>query len=358
MKKTLSVILSASMVLTLAACGGSSSQSAAPAAGTAAATEATSAFENLEPVELLVADSAAPSTAIVLFENSVAEKISEKTGGKLTMDIHSGGELGGDADLIRQLQSGDIDALGCQIAPAVAFIPELAVFDLPMVFAKYDGDKIEKVLNGSGEFRTAINKAYESNSLHLLGFLQNATYRLTSSSVDLPDLASYTGLQIRTMENANHMAFWSAIGANPTPLAWAEVYFALQSGLIAAEENSADTIVNANLNEVQKYIACTNHILYCNQFSMNQNSWDELDPAYQAVLEEAIREATEEIRSQLADIDVNSKKALEEKGMTVIEYPTTFFDEVLAIDAVKELYQKIDGETNGLGSVLQKELAE
>ena len=358
MKKTLSVILSASMLLTLAACGGSSSQNAAPAAGTAAATEATSAFENLEPVELLVADSAAPSTAIVLFENSVAEKVSEKTGGKLTMDIHSGGELGGDADLIRQLQSGDIDALGCQIAPAVAFIPELAVFDLPMVFAKYDGDKIEKVLNGSGEFRTAINKAYESNSLHLLGFLQNATYRLTSSSVDLPDLASYTGLQIRTMENANHMAFWSAIGANPTPLAWAEVYFALQSGLIAAEENSADTIVNANLNEVQKYIACTNHILYCNQFSMNQNSLDERDPAYQAVLEEAIKEATEEIRSQLADIDVNSKKTLEEKGMTVIEYPTTFFDEVLAIDAVKKLYQKIDGETNGLGSVLQKELGE
>ncbi len=91
---------------------------------------------------------------------------------------------------------------------------------------------------------------------------------------------------------------------------------------------------------------------------MNQNSWDELDPAYQAVLEEAIKEATEEIRSQLADIDVNSKKTLEEKGMTVIEYPTTFFDEVLAIDAVKELYQKIDGETNGLGSVLQKELGE
>ena len=61
---------------------------------------------------------------------------------------------------------------------------------------------------------------------------------------------------------------------------------------------------------------------------------------------------------QLADIDVNSKKDLEGKGMTVIEYPDSFFDDVLAIGAVNELYQKIDGETNGLGSVLQKELAE
>lgn len=59
------------------------------------------------------------------------------------------------------------------------------------------------------------------------------------------------------------MAFWTAIGAEPTPLAWAEVYFALQSGTITAEENAADTIVGANLNEVQKYLAETNHILIC-----------------------------------------------------------------------------------------------
>ena len=74
MKKTLSAVLTASMILTLTACGGSSSQSAAPAAG-AAASEATSAFENLEPVELLVADSAAPSTAIVPAANLAVTQI-------------------------------------------------------------------------------------------------------------------------------------------------------------------------------------------------------------------------------------------------------------------------------------------
>ena len=340
MKKTLSAVLAASMILTLTACGGSSSQSAAPAAG-AAASEATSAFENLEPVELLVADSAAPSTAIVLFENSVAEKVAEKTGGKLTMDIHSGGELGGDADLIRQLQGGDIDALGCQIAPAVAFIPELAVFDLPMVFAKYDGDTIENVLNGSGEFRTAISKAYETNGLHLLGFLQNATYRLTTSNTELKDLASFKGLKIRTMENANHMAFWTAIGAEPTPLAWGEVYISLQNGTIDAEENAADTVAGANFQEVQKYLAFTNHILYCNQLAINKDKWESLDPAYQAALEQAMTQTLADMSAKLKDIDASNKKALEEKGMTMIEYPDSFYDEVLALDGVKALYAEL-----------------
>ena len=70
------------------------------------------------------------------------------------------------------------------------------------------------------------------------------------------------------------MAFWTAIGAEPTPLAWSEVYFALQSGTIDAQENAADTCVGANLNEVQKYLACTNHILYLNQICINKDVYD------------------------------------------------------------------------------------
>ena len=115
--------------------------------------------------------------------------------------------------------------------------------------------------------------------------------------------------------------------------------------------------MNANLNEVQKYVACTNHILYCNQFSLNQESWDNLDPAYQEVLVQAIQEASEEVRSQLTDLDKTSKAALQEAGMEIIEYPDTFFDEVLALDTVKALYEQIDAATNGLGSLLQEGLA-
>ena len=152
------------------------------------------------------------------------------------------------------------------------------------------------------------------------------------------------------------MAFWTAIGAEPTPLAWSEVYFALQSGTIDAEENAADTVVGANLNEVQSVLACTNHILYANQMSINKEAYDALDPAFQAALNQAVSEAMAELRPQLADIDANNKKTLQDKGMKLIEYDNAFYDEILALDTVQKLYTDIDTQCGGLGTTLQESL--
>ena len=152
------------------------------------------------------------------------------------------------------------------------------------------------------------------------------------------------------------MKFWQAIGANPTPLAWPEVYFALQSGTVNAEENAADTIVGANLNEVQKYLACTNHILYANQICINKKAYDSLDPAYQKALNQAVQEALKEMEPKLAAIDNKNKETLKSKGMTIINYDNAFFDKILALDGVKALYKDIDGQVGGLGATLQKAL--
>ena len=364
MKKIISAVLAGSMAMSLAACGGSSASNAAPAAsGTASAAAPaasagdTAAYEDLDPVELVLADSAAKGAAGQLFDEAFAAKVEEITGGQLTIDLHTNGDLGNDVDILRQMQSGDIDLVGCQIAPMVSFVPDLALFDLPMVFAKYDGDTIDKVLNGEdSEVRQTLNAAYEEADMHLLGFLQNATYRLTTSNTDLQTLADFKGLQIRTMENANHMAFWTAIGAEPTPLAWAEVYFALQSGTITAEENASDTVKGANLNEVQKYLANTNHILYCNQLSINNDKFNSLDPAYQQALQQAANEAMAEMRPQLKSIDETNQADLESAGMTIITYDDAFFDEILNLDGVKALYSSIDESIGGLGTTLQESL--
>lgn len=354
MKKITSLFLSLAMVLTLASCG---SKPASSSASASTSQGAAGPYDNLEPVELVGADSTGKGTAGQLFGELVASKVSEITGNKLTIDYHPNGDLGGDADLLRQMQSNDIQLVVCQTAPVVSFIPKMSVFDLPMAFSKYDGDTIDKVLNGSdSQFKTQMSEAYDAAGFHLLGFLQNATYRLATANKDLKDLAAFKGLQIRTMENSNHMAFWSAIGAEPTPLAWAEVYFALQSGAIDAQENAADTCVGANFQEVQKYLACTNHILYVNQIAINKDAFAELDPAYQAALEQAVSEALAEMRPQLTQIDKDNKAILEKGGMTIIEYDNTFFDEFLNLQGVKDLYNKIDKEVGGLGTTLQTAL--
>lgn len=350
MKKLISLLLMAAMTMTLAACGGTDEPVPAP--------EGEGPYAHLAPVELVGADSTGKDAAGQLFGELVTEKLAEITGGKLTMDYHPNGDLGGDADLLRQAQNNDIQIVVCQTAPVVSFIPEMAVFDLPMVFAKYDGAAIDKVLNGEdSEFKTKLNEAYEAAGFRLLGILQNATYRLTTADRELKDLSSFDGLQIRTMENSNHMDFWTAIGAAPTPLAWAEVYFSLQSGAIDAQENAADTCVGANFQEVQKYLACTNHILYANQICISKEAYDALDPAYQAALEQAVSEALAEMAPRLTDIDAQNKQVLADGGMTIIEYDDAFYDAVLALDGVKVLYERLDEEIGGLGTTLQEALA-
>lgn len=349
MKKFLAMLLALAMCLVLVACGGGTTTE--PDTQEDTQTEA-GPYDALDPVELIGADSTGKGAAGQIFGEYVASRVAEITGGKLTIDYHPNGDLGGDADLLRQMQSNDIQLVVCQTAPTVSFIPEMAVFDLPMSFAKFDGDKIDSVLNGDNAFTAALGKAYEAQSLHLLGFLQNATYRLTTANEDLSTMDGFKGLQIRTMENANHMAFWQAIGAEPTPLAWAEVYISLQNGTIDAEENAADTCVGANFQEVQKYLACTNHILYCNQICINKEAYESLDPAYQAALDQAVADAIAYMRPQLEKIDKDNKQILVDGGMTLIEYDAAFYDNILNMDGVKALYTKIDGDTNGLANLL------
>ena len=332
MKKAAALFMAAAMAASLSACGGGSSTGTttaptqAPAAegseaeGGASADVDTSSFEGLDDVELIGADNTSKGAAGQLFGELVAAKVV------------------------------------CQTAPLVSFVPEAAVFDLPMVFSKYDGDTIDGVLNGDSAFRTELSSAFDAAGFHYLGILQNATYRLTTANKELNTLADFKALQIRTMNNSNHMAFWTAIGAEPTPLAWSEVYFALQSGTIDAQENAADTCVGANLNEVQKVLACTNHILYANQMTINKEAYDSLDPAYQAALNQAVTEALAELRPQLSEIDEQNKQTLVDKGMTLIEYDNAFYDEILNLDTVKKLYSDIDSQVNGLGATLQEAL--
>lgn len=131
-------------------------------------------YDELEAVELIGADSTGQGAAGQLFGELVAAKVDEITGGQLTIDYHPNGELGGDEDLLRQMQSNDIQIVVCQTAPIVSFVPEMAVFDMPMVFAKYDGDTINAVLNDEeSAFRQELASAYEAADYHLPGILDS-----------------------------------------------------------------------------------------------------------------------------------------------------------------------------------------
>jgi tripartite ATP-independent transporter DctP family solute receptor len=349
MKKVVSIILAFVLVFSLAACAKPAPAPAAPAAETPAANS-NDPFAALAPVELKFGNGAAIGAAGDLWALEFNRIVEEKTNGKLKVAYFPNMQLGNDSEMVQQMLAGDIDIVAQQTAPTTEFVPEVAVFDLPMAFAKYDAATIDKVLNNSG-FTTLLNEAYGKAGLVNLGFLQGATFRETTSNKELRKLEDFKGLKIRTMNNKNHMAFWKELGANPTPLAWSEVYISLQQGVVEAQENATDTCVNAKLDEVQKYLVNTHHILYLNQFLMNKNKFNSLDPAYQQAIKEAVAEASGVIAPQMASIDADNKAKLIAAGMTSIEFEPAFYDTL--IEKSKPVY---DGVSAAIGEALVNSL--
>lgn len=339
--------LAAVIVVGLSGCGGDESSTS---------SDVDEKYADLEAVTLIMGNGAAEGAAGDLWGEEIVSRVSEITGGKLTIDYHGNGELGVDSDLLRQEQANDIQMVIAQPAVITSFVSDLAVFDLPMAFATYDADQIETVLNGDNEFTQTLQASYNDAGFQNLGWLQNGTYRQTTSNRDLSTLADFEGFQIRTMENANHMAFWSAIGAEPTPLAFSEVYFALQNGTVDGQENAVDTCVSSSFEEVQQYLCMTNHILYANNVSINKDAWDSLDPAYQEALTQAISEASETMRPQMTELEESNIQTMTDAGVTLIEYDDAFFDEVLANAEVQQLYSDIEEQTNGLSATMVSEL--
>ena len=362
MKKVVALMLAAVMALSMTACGGDAEETttAAPAETTTAAAggeETTAAPAELEAIELIGGDNASVGAAAQLYGEAFCAKLEELSGGLITVNYQPNGALGSDTDQQQQMLDGDMDFVICQTAQTTGFVPEVAIFDLPMVFAKYDAAKIGSVLN-EGAFYDAISACYEAKGMKILHFLQGGTFRETTSNVEIRDLAGFEGLQIRTMENANHMAFWEALGAAPTPLTWGEVYITLQNGGLDAQENATDTCKGANFHEVQDYLIRTRHILYCNQLIFSAEKYNSLPAEYQAWIDQAAAESAVEIEAQLATIDADSAAALVEGGMEEITFEPAFIDEILALEGVQALYADIDGQVGGgLVQLLQDELA-
>jgi len=342
MKKGLAVLLAAIMALSMVACGGEKA-----AETTAAATEAaTQAASEIEEVTFIGGDNASNGSAAQLYGEAFCAKLEELSGGKLKVNYQPNGALGSDMEQEQAMLNGEQTFVICQTAQTVSFVPEVAIFDLPMVFAKYDAATIAYALNES-EFADAIAQCYEAKGMKILHFLQGATYRETTSNKAIRSLEDFVGLKIRTMENQNHMAFWKALGAEPTPLTWGEVPTALQQGLMSAQENATDTCANANLQDVQDYLITTHHILYCNELLFSKEAYDALSPAAQAIVDQAAAEAAVEIEAQLAQINADNTKKLVDGGMELIELPAEFIDQVLAVDGVKQLYADIDASIGG-----------
>ena len=146
------------------------------------------------------------------------------------------------------------------------------------------------------------------------------------------------GLSVRTMQNPVHLAIWEALGANPTPLAFGELFSALEQGVVDGQENPWSTILTSNFNEVQDYGTETRHVYTPFIMMLSERTWNRMAPEYQALVQEAARQSAAYEIQLSAEYDDWSREQLEARGMQI----TRLDDEQLAAfqDAVKPVYDQ------------------
>ena len=237
-------------------------------------------------------------TVTQIFAEKFAEEISELSDGKMKIQVYANSTLGGDRDLLETCADGDIPFVVQNTAPQVSFMGDLAVFDLPCVFDSLDECR-EKIDNPG--FYDLVSNVYTEGGYHLLGMADQG-FRVMSTNKPVYSFSDFKGQKIRTMENSYHLAFWKAIGANPTPMSFSEVYIGLQQHTIDAQENPYEVIVSNNLYEQQDYVVETNH----------------LPEDEQEIMTEAAKIATEYAREQSDARIVDKIAKIEESGTKIL----------------------------------------
>ncbi|MCT4618401.1 MAG: TRAP transporter substrate-binding protein [Marinisporobacter sp.] len=299
MKKFLAVLLVLVLVLSVVGCG-SKSDSQSGDAGDAKEYKFTLACDSPE------------DSVTYLYAKKFKEEVEKATNGQATIQIFPNGTMGSDVEAAESCQNGEIDFVASTTAPMVNFIPELAVFDMPSVFS--DIQTARKVVDG--DFFNKLSAVYEKNGFKILGFADQGFREMSTNKV-IQSIDDFKGQKIRTMENPYHIAYWRALGANPTPMAFSEVYIGLQQGTIDAQENPYEVTVGAKLYEQQKYIINTNHVLHLVSMVQNLDKFNSLPEEISSAIAESANTAKLWAREQ-ADTRINERIEIMEANDTEI----------------------------------------
>ncbi|KPQ23292.1 MAG: TRAP-type C4-dicarboxylate transport system, periplasmic component [Halomonas sp. HL-48] len=274
--------------------------------------------EDLGSHNIRVGIGLAESSPLYISTQHFGDILSERTEGRLTVDVFPNSQLGDDAQMMEMLQTGTLDMTIPSTSPATSYVEELAVFDLPFLFPTREA----AIAVLESDVALDLLDKFEDSDIKALAYHENGYRQLTNSErpVESPeDVAGLdvSGLTIRTMENPVQLSIWEALGANPTPMAFGEVFSALEQGVIDGQENPWSTILTSNFNEVQDYGSETRHVYTPFIIMMSMRTWDKLDPAYQELIEEAAQEAAAYEIQLATEYDEWARDQLEEKGMEI-----------------------------------------
>ncbi len=354
MKKFFAVTLATAMTMALIGCGQTggntaapaapaetpaatdaaapAADAAAPAADTAAPADTTAAAATGDPAQaqyvLKIGISTNEEDPRAIAANQFAQEIYEKTGGAVGAQVYPSGQLGGDADLINSLSldSGTADIIITDASNFATYEPKMGISALPFQFKDFE----EAWAFMDSDVEAAAEEGLLSQNMRVLAHYCNGFRCVTNSKGPVNSPADMKGMLIRTPENPVIMATMTALGANPQPLAFNELYQALQQGTYDAQENPIPVIYNNNLYEVQKYLSVTNHIYSGMCFTIADSAWNKLTPEQQTIVAEAAKNSADADRKLNKEQTESLVSNLKDAGMEINEPDLAPFAEATA----------------------------
>jgi tripartite ATP-independent transporter DctP family solute receptor len=245
-----------------------------------------------------------------------ADLIRERTDGRIAIKLYPSNQLGkGEREMTEGLQQGAVDLLVTSTGPLGGFVPSINILDFPFLFR--DFDHVDLVLDGS--IGRKLLDDFEKAHIKALSFWENGFRHLSNARVPVRKVQDGKGLKIRTMENKIHLSAWKDAGLNPTPMAWGEVFTALQQKVIDGQENPVAVFYSSKFWDAgQKFFSLTAHVYSPSPFLMSKKTFDAMPKAEQELFVKTSYETGRFQRKINRDAEEAKLKDMATKGVTII----------------------------------------
>ena len=248
--------------------------------------------------------------------DTFAREVEKRTDGRYKVQNFYSGALGAERESIEALQLGTLDLTMTSTGPVPNFVPDIAILDIPFLFRDY----AQARARARRADRPGMLQKFEPKGIHGLAWGENGFRNMTNSKHPVIVPEDLKGLKMRTMENPVHIQAYRAFGIIPTPMAFTEVFTALQQGTVDGQENPLSVITAAKLDQVQKYLTLTGHVYSPAVILMSKAQWDKLSAADKQAFNDAAKEAVKANRARIDDDEKKAVADLRAKGMQVVEH--------------------------------------
>ena len=253
---------------------------------------------------------------VVVGADKFAELVAAKTGGKLKVNVFAGGTLGSDAASVSAAQGGTIELVLLNSGILASQVKDFEVFDFPFMFA--NAREADAVVDGP--FGQKLHARLNDKGLVGLAYFELGFRNITNSRKPVAGVDDIAGLKLRVIPNAINVDWVKALGANPTPMAFPELYAALEQKAVDGQENPLSVILANKFAEVQKHLVLSNHQYNPQSLIVSKKAWDALSDSERKALQEAAIEASRFQRQLNRERAAGDLDALKKAGMQVTEF--------------------------------------